>query len=545
MKKLLKVAMAAAMVCLSASLFAAAPQSILKGTTFNLFEDEVVDNFAWGIDDSKGIILGGVNALGNFSIGTGFYTGDLWFSILDEGYFRANTTTTESTNKDSVAKDGINTDYTDVESSKGNNRNNSNNIWNNLYFSFSNGDWGMQAYWLTNDWTGNGPFGKYSNSTQDHDTKTEVKTEGKIDKYNGSNTFGANFKDVGINTGSDLYFQLNYFQVKWNSSKNNSEETVKSYYDGKLVNTNTTKSVNSSNWFYPSFRGEMGMNMNGAGALSTKFILGEYLWCGFGFDKNESSTTNVADNTNTKTTTKSTNSYTYDNAFRWSNTLTPKFVFDIDAGERLSVKASASIGINLNNGNPSVKNAVSTNTSTTTTYYKNDKTTTKSYSKSTYSGAGNYTDYFNFSLSPETDLAFVYQVKPQKLNFNFGLSWNNGTLSWETTTIKNHDGKSTYYSEFTNAAGQTTKNDSKNDVKLDTTAKGDDIPESKETVFTSNLANSNTAFNLGISWFVTEKATLDISYNGSLYGPNLRIFGNGSTPGLLDSQLKLMLAVRF
>lgn len=551
MKKIVKAAFITALVCFASSAFAATPQSFLKETTFNLFEDEVVDNFAWGVEDADGIVLGGFNTFNDFNIGAGANIGPFWYSIFDQGYFNVADTITETKTSD-AGKKGDEA-FVDADSSKAHARGNL-NLGNNLYFSLGNGDWGVQAYWSIYDWTGgSNPIGKNTWSTEDHANKTFSNGETNVSKFNGRNIFGANFHEFAINLDNDvdMYFQLNNFNLNWyrNYSKTESKTVTKTDNgnNGYDVSTKTTTSLSSTNWIYPSVNGEMGFSLPSVGGLSTDFVLVENLWLGFAINKNESSTTTDTDTQFSKSTNTNKTVNTWDAGFRWSNTLTPKFNFDFDVGERLSVKAYAALGIGLNNqdanGNyVSSKNYTTESVSSSSSRNKTANTSTSNYQKSISCNSADNKDYFTFELVPDTAIALVYQVKPQKLNLNCGFEWNNGSLKWTTTTTTSVDGKSSYYYETVAADGtKTVLSDGKvQTIKADDPdSTGDGKTNKKETVFNASLAWTPT-FKLGVTWFINEKASLDIAYQNSFN--SLAIMGNGS---LLESALKLMLSVRF
>ncbi len=551
MKKTLTGAFAAVLVCFSSVLFAAEPQSFLNETTYSLFKDETVDNFAWGLDEAKGLVLGGYNSSTQyFNIGAGAWLGSNWYSLYDTGTFYAGISDYQKVTNDSVAEDGVNTDYTNVSTDKGKYRLNNNSINNELYFSFSNGNWGMQSYWKVSDTTGTGNPGKRTQSGENKAAGTSWTREDKDNIYNGTNTFGFNFN--GVNTADpesgDLYFQLNNFEVKWDNSTNNNEYTLKNKQNGSVYRTEKGKTENYRNVFYPKVSGEMGFAFSDLGSLSTRFVLEEEFDCSFTIGKNQTVTTTVNDNFNTKTTTKVTEKNGVANPFYWNNTLTPKFLFDFDVGERLNVKAKVAAGIGVYNL-PFGASRTNTKITETNTYNKLDKTTTKSYRKEvslpTSGGAlirTQTTDSVIAYVFPITSLALEYQVKPGKFNLSMGVEWDPGSFFWQFNTTKNKTLKESVYEESTNEAGtKTVIEDSVNYYRGDGPGTNDATEESKETVFYAYSANTPT-LKLGASWFITEKAALDIAYTGGFTA--LRVF-NGGNGGLLGSELKLMFSVKF
>lgn len=561
MKKMVKAALAAVLVCFSSSLFAAEPESFLKGTTFGLFEDEVVDNLAWGVEDTTGLVLGGFNSSNfNFNIGTGAWLGDFWWSLYDTGRFITdNTTKTESVTNDVVAKDGINTDYTDVDTSSTKNRAAAKNLKNDLFVSFSTGDWGIQSYWKINDTTPAGDYGKKTSTTEDHAAGTSATEEQKIGRYNGTNTFGVNFNGIGASEigDVDLYFQLNNFELAWTKNTNNTEfsKTYKqngaTYTGGSYpiwqgstpVDYNTLKDINknSTNTFKPSISGEMGLSLPDLGSMTTAFILGEKFTATLEAPKSDRTVNYVEENFNEKITTKITQKSNEKMRFSWENTFTPKFIFDFDVGERLSIKASAGTDITIS-GNTNNKAYTGTTIQEETTYNKITKLTSKDYYKSVnnWSGGNQLPKVFTTKLSPETALALVYQVKPEKFNLNLGVNWKAGTYTWTTTKNTKQPVKQTSYGEITDEAGnKTVYTDSVNWVNRgDGTGANDATAETKVTSFVATAAAA-PVLKLGVTWFITENATLDIAYTNGGF-TNLTLWN-----GLMNSNLKLMFSVKF
>ena len=565
MKKMVKAAIAAVLVCFSSSLFAAEPASFLKTTTNGLFEDETVDNLAWGLkdEDVKGMVLGSFDAGAKyqFSLGAGAFLGDLWWSVYDTGDFSASINKQQNVTNDAVAGDGVNTDYIDVTSNTYKTRSAANAINNELYVSFANDDWGLQSYWKVSDTTGTGNFGKQVQTDEAHDTAYATNTTTKINRYQAHNILGANFK--GISTSDigdlDLYFQLNQFEVDWFAnlySKKVDYEAkqngVAIFYDGTTdKNSNTKENINR---FGPKVSGEMGLTLPDLGGLSTKFILGESFWCQFGFRDYKTVTTNINENMGQKVTTVTTSTYKYKEAadrFQWKNILTPVFVFDFDAGERLRVKASAGATVTMNN-TPGKKYNTRTTVTETTTYNKENKTTTKNYTKNVYvegsltpATVTQVTDVITTTAEINTKLALVYQVKPEKFNLNLGVKWNPTTLTWVTTKKTNQTFVTSQYAESTNAAGGKTVTTNQTDYfRMDGTSADDATQESKSTAFTLAGAG-DTELSIGATWFMNNKVTMDIAYDAAFNTTTgISLFGI-LTPGLLTSTLKLMFTVKF
>lgn len=569
MKKMVKAALAAALVCFSSSLFAAEPVSFLKSTTYDLFEDETVDNLAWGVEDADGLVLGGFNSSNYaFNIGAGAWLGDFWLSIYDTGSFYSDKTKVQDVTNDAVAKDGVNIDYVNSAKTTGKTRNEDDEIDNELYLSFSTGDWGIQSYWLYNNETASGDYGKKTEYTENKALGRSITTETKTNNYNGTNTFGAYFN--GIGNDGDLYFNLKQFEVAWdkNSTKREISQTFKqngaTYTDTTTgFNTAKGKGIQSTNTITPRVVGEMGFVLPDLGSLSTKLVLVDDFQMGIHFSKEDQTATIVVEDVNSKATEKVTAKLNDKVYLPWENTLTPQFVFDFDAGERVSVKAKAGLGIKLSGETISRPNTTTTITESTT-YNKATKLTTKIYDKKvSYNDPDPIeTEFlekgFTTELTPKTDLAIVYQVKPGKFNLNLGTEWTFGTFTWDTTTRTKAAVKESHYTETTNSAGEkTVTTDSVTYTnKGDDTSTGDAVKESKTTKFTADPAS--VALNIGATWFINEKVTLDLAYANS-FG-NLNIFGvygyvpaqdstgeNGWTNsfGLLSSSIKLQFSIKF
>lgn len=562
MKKMVKAALAAVLVCFSSSLFAAEPESFLKDTTFGLFEDEVVDNFAWGLDDTTGLVLGGFRSSDyNFNIGAGAWLGPLWWSIYDTGSFAATITNNKSVKNDAYAEDGINTDYVDVTTDTWKNRNPANNLKNDLFVSFSTGDWGIQSYWKLDDTTPAGNYGKSTEYDEDKATGYARSKESNIGKYKAKNTFGANFSGIGASELGDVdfYVQLDNFEVEWGKTANN-ESYTESYKQNGVTytggqhypdqtnnptwyydyNTIDHKVKDTNNTFKPSVSAQMGFSLPDLGSMTSKFILGEKFTGTLDFNKNVTTNTYVEEDFNSKTTTKTSSSSNEKMKFSWENTLSPIFVFDFDVGERLSIKASAGADVTLK-GKTNNRPYTGTWIEEKTVYDKINKTTTKQYQKNVDQwNGGQLEKEFETSVKPNTALALVYQVKPEKFNLNMGLELNVGTFTWTTTTKTNEAVKTTQYGEYTDDAG--TKWVYQDDVTITNRGDGaghnDVTAETKETKFVSKAAVAPN-LKIGATWFITENASLDIAYTGTGFN-NISLWN-----GLMGSNLKLMFTVKF
>lgn len=554
MKKTVKTALFAALICFSSSMFAAEPVSFLKGTTFDLFEDEIVDNLAWGIEDADGLVLGAFDASNNnFKIGAGTLLGPLWWSIYDTGTFSVNKSSVQEITNDTVADDGVNTDYVDIKTDTYKKFNAANSVANKLFISFATDSWGIQSYWIVSDDTGSAgdKYGKESFNDEKHAAGTVDSKNTKIGRYDGTNTFGFNFNDIGgfDLTNSNLYFQLNNFEVQW--SKNSYKESYKDTdkLDGTVWRTDDYNHKDVVNKFTPKIGMEMGFDLPELGAMSTRFVLGEEFYGRFAITKKQTTQTVVDETYNEKKTTKTTTiedqKGTFTNRFTWNNKLTPIFLFDFDVGERLKVKAAAGADVTVYNS-PGNKNNTTTTITEETTYDKINKTTTSSYQKevtnSTY--RNQTTDSIFTDVEANTALAFVYQVKPEKFNINLGIKWNAVNLIWEFSKTTNQTVKTSNYKEETDAVGNKFVTIDSVDYNKPEDATADGGRMESQTVTFKSIAASAPSLQLGATWFITEKATLDLAYSGS-FGTGTFGILTGGNGGLLGSSLKLMLSVQF
>ena len=201
MKKTIRAALIAAVVCFSSSLFAAEPVSFLKETTFNLFEDSTVDNFAWGLEDANGLVLGGFNSADYyFNLGVGRYIGSYWYSIYETGYIANDKRTKESVKNDAVAKDGVNVDF--VDKTKDKEIEDHIDFSNLLYLSFATDTWGLQLGWKINR-ADPDPNGNLTPNTDNNEHKESYTTTEVVNKHDVStkpeymeNAFSVEFKGI-------------------------------------------------------------------------------------------------------------------------------------------------------------------------------------------------------------------------------------------------------------------------------------------------------------------------------------------------------------
>lgn len=541
-----------AIVFAASSLFAAEPQSFLKDTTYGLFEDENVDKFAYGVENAEGIVLGEFDSADyGFSIGAGSYIGPFWYSIYDSGSFGSTGTKNQTVTNDAVSKDAINTDYVDTDTTV--EKYKTNNIANDLYASMASDDWGVQAYWLFRDNSNTNDVNRKNSESKEYDTASEtlIEHKQKTAYFNGSNTFGANFS--GIATDGDLYFQLNNVELIWKNEKLNKTKKDVKKVSGSIYNLDANDNKNyegksSFNTITQVVSGEMGLPFINKGNLSSNFVLEDSLTLKFLINKGSEVTKSYEEDYNTQTVTTVKTVQNYKTPFMWRNVITPKFLFDIDVGEKLDVKAgvSAELGFGTSLLNTDfARNNITTTTTETVVKDKMENTTTKT--KRVQDSVATYVqtkDVMFTYIIPKTNLAFVYKVNPGKFHINMGLEWGPGQFSWTTTTTKNETLTLRDKTTETNEYGESiVTSDTVQVRRQDGIGSGDATEESKKTVYSNNGTWANE-LKLGATWFITENTTFDIAYSNVF--TDLRVIGiTGNDDSLLNGNLKMMISVKF
>ena len=219
--------------------------------------------------------------------------------------------------------------------------------------------------------------------------------------------------------------------------------------------------------------------------------------------------TDIADTLATTTTTVTEYSEKPGKYLGIYNTLTPKFVFDFDLGDALTLTAQISAGIYVGNE----KNGANTYKRTVTTTTLTKATGDKYVDKKVWTSADD-TDVNTLTtrVTPNYALGLVYQIKPGKVNLNFGVNVSRAPYQWVVTTKTNSNINDTYTNETTDALGN------KNGYKTVTVDQGG--TESKEVAYTTENAwggmyGTSTAFRIGATWFFTESVKLDAYYGNS------------------------------
>lgn len=515
----------AALLCGAAMLFA--QTSEVKTTTSSLIEDGAIDNLDFGTDIDDGLTFVQFNGnASNINFGWGKWLADsFWLSIYDS-YFNNNGKLSDKASVDKTygTKDGINVDFTDTD--KTISVGNSNwNFSNKLGLGLGFGNFGTQLVWWA-DWYERQEASKIDNgwsvtngtttdtSIENYDTPTGTKYTAKYDKiqnFDRNNTFTVNFDGAGAKDLGDaeFYVELKKVYFGWNNTTraNNYTETTTVYgKDTKKINA-SVKDVD--NTFTPGLAFELGFNLPAGDVVQPKLVIANDFSMGLkAFNKAKTYTT-VNDTLATTTTTVTEYSEKPGKYLGIYNTLTPKFVFDFDISEELTLTAQIAADIYVGN----VKDGADTwkYTQTTTTLTK--ATGDKAIAKYTRTGAVDIdVNTLTTRVTPNYALGLVYQIKPGKVNLNFGVNVSRAPYQWVVTTKTNSNINDVEINENTDALGN--KNGNKNVI----VAQGG--KESKEVAYTTENAwggmyGTSTAFRIGATWFFTENVKLDAYYGNS------------------------------
>lgn len=511
----------AALLCGAAMLFA--QTSEVKLATSGLIEDGAIDSLDFGTDIDGGLTFIQFNGSAeNVNFGWGKWLGDsFWLSVYDSWYNNDASLTNQAViAKTYGTRDGINIDYTD-ELKRQNVGKDQWNIRNNFALGLGFGSFGTQLYWNTN-WTeyqGATAISAWDASTgglvtgissESYDTPTGTKTTIKYDKIQNRyvvNGFGINFDGLGVKDIGDIdfYVELKALRFNWqNFTKAND------YKNTVTVNGKDTTNVKASvsdltNLFDPGLAFELGMTLADKDVVKTKLIFEDSFWVGFKGDAVSNTYKSVTEDVGTKTTTE--RKYTTDPGkyFSISNTLTPKFEFDFDLGDNLTLVAQVAADVYIDN----TKSPSRTYKRTTTTTTLNKSTGDETVIKTVTTGPlySNNTEEFTTSVTPKYSLGLVYQVKPGKMNLNFGVSVDRAPYQWKVTTVTNANINTVTTTENTDALGN--KGGSKT-VNVNTGSGA----ETKTLVYSAPNGTS-TAFRIGGTWFFTENVKLDAYYGNS------------------------------
>ena len=510
----------AALLCSAAMLFA--QTSVVKTTTSDLIEDGAIDSLAFGTEDNDGLAFVQFNGGSRVNFGWGKWLADsFWLSIYDSLYNNNNSLSNQkAVDKSYATKDGINIDYTDQTNtySVGGSRWNLDNIFA-LGLGF--GNFGTQIVWRA-DWDlgqqatqiGNGNNvtngTTTTTSTESYDTATGTKRVVKYDNiknYSRNNYFTVNFDGAGAKDLGDaeFYVELKSISFNWeNTTAANDFSDVTSVYGKETAKVNASV-ADIQNTFTPGLTFELGFNLpTDYDFVQPKLVFEDSFDMSFLANNQSKKYTNIADTLNSTTTTVDEYAINTGDYLYLGNTLTPKFVFDFDISDELTLTAQVSAGIYVGNTKNNVNTYKKVHTVTTL-----DKTTgDKSINKTTATGrvGGQNTNTLTTKVTPNYDLGLVYQIKPGKCNLNFGVTVSRAPYQWQIKTTTNPNINTVTTTENTDELGN--KSGSKNvDVQTGST-------ESKSVVYNA-LNGTSTAFRIGGTWFFTENVKLDAYYGNS------------------------------
>ncbi len=534
MKKLLKKMLSLVSVAFMVqAIFAQMPNSNTKIVTKDLITDEIVDNLDTGAEGQKSLFFGGydsTNKLIQAGYGQGF--GDaLWFSLYDGYYLYGNTSNTDSATSDSVARDGVNIDYTDNSNKatiKG-----YNNLKNNLAFSmYINKKIGGTFFWNTdtiwdNYYDNTDPTGALLGTTNTTSTLITTTTSSSTEStsngtktntiYNAlnnkfaKNTFGLNFNGVSTpNLFGDLnfYVALNAISVEIDNHYINVGYDKTSTLNGFKTPTGTASYTGTYNLnkITPALEFETGITGKKLwNVVTPSFILIENFQMTFRKYENSYNYNQLTTNTVTVQETRNTNYELNPGKYKdWKNTLTPRADFSFDLGERITLKTRAQAEVSFGN----VYTAADRTTTTITTTTENKITGDTSIIKQvTTTGSATNKDEFTTKVTPKFDVGLVYQVVPGKFNVNIGMGAKSGVLTWTKTTTTNSNIPRIDTTTTTNYAGEEVTYSTITVGNGDGPAAGDATAETKVTNFTSSTPSVNAA--IGFTLFLGEHAQLD------------------------------------
>ena len=555
MKKLLVTAAVA--LALTGAAFA--QKSNTKTATAGLIDDNIVDAIDTGNGEDKTLVFFGYNHSDKRAeAGWGHQFGGLWFSLYDGYSFRGDKTKTDEVWSDTVASDGVNTDYVDeYEKAKWNIDNTFKNTmrvalaWNNKV--------GASFYWKAdhNKYTlnpvndplahpGNLSYAYSSgetttaNSSENHADGTTTTTEwDTLKNRKNINTFGLDFNGMKIG-GPNFYAKLNAIDVNLDSTNRDAAWTTTSTLNGSTVGAGEQKSYDGEyNDIAITPRIDVEFGLGGFrlfDAVQTNFVLKEEFTPTF-YTYDDTYDYTTVDEANTiKTTTVMSQEITNDDRFDWKNTLTPRFNFTYDADERLTLKSRIDIPVTFGNEH---RGAQDYELNKTTTYY--DKTSGTSMSEVvTTTGAGTRADrrsgqlcdedIFTTTVAPTLSFGAVYKLVPGKFNLNIGAKLNTGALVWTTREQTYSDQVKTTVTKTTDERGNTSTS-----VSIEPYAEGNSTgnstgPDDPDDRYSQKYKNTVTKefesklpsgeVNLGGTWFLTDHVQLDMLFAAFTQGAN-------------------------
>lgn len=551
MKKLLVTAAVA--LALTGAAFA--QKSNTKTATVDLIDDNLVDVIDTGNGEDTTLVFFGYNHNDRLAeAGWGRQFGGLWLSLYDGYSFRGDKTKTDYVWSDTVASDGVNTDYVDKGETAEWRINNT--FKNTLRVSLAwNNTVGASFYWNANHnkytFGDSKPTGSLSGfsysyersdetttaeSTEDHAAGTTKTT--KWDTLKGRkniNTFGLDFNGISIG-GSNFYAKLNTIDVNLDSANRDAAWTTTSTLNGSIVGAGEQISYNGEyNDIAITPRIDVEFGLGGFrlfDAVQTNFVLKEEFMPTFHTYDDTYDYTEVTETNAVRTTTVTSQKVTNDDRFDWENTLTPRFNFSYDADERLTLKSRIDIPVTFGNKHSGAQDYELNNT--TTTYDKTSGTSTREV-KTTTGAYGGYQngwygqlydeDVFTTTVAPTLSFGMVYKLVPGKFNLNLGAKLQTGELTWTTTERTYSDQVSTTVTRTTDESGSTTTT-----VTTGQSASGDATGKrqpsnSNSVVKTFTSARPSGEVNLGGTWFLTDHVQLDMLFAAFTHNAASDTFG--------------------
>lgn len=541
MKKLLVTAAVA--LALTGAAFA--QKSNTKTATVDLIDDNLVDVIDTGNGEDTTLVFFGYNHNDKRAeAGWGHQFGGLWLSLYDGYSFSGSKTKTDNVWSDTVASDGVNTDYVDEGETATWRINNTfaNTMrvalaWNNTVgASFY---WEAEHYKYTlNSSTPQGSLSGVSNgtttttnSTEDHAAGTTETT--KWDTLKGRhniNTFGLDFNGISIGD-PNFYAKLNAIDVKLDSTNRDAAWTTTRTLNGSTVGAGRQISYDGEyNDIAITPRIDVEFGLGGFrlfDAVQTNFVLKEEFMPTFHTYDDTYDYTEVTETNAVRTTTVTSQEVTNDDRFDWENTLTPRFNFTYDADERLTLKSRIDIPVTFGNKHSGAQDYEYN--VTTTTYDKTSGTSTREVETTTgayggYQSGREYgrlydEDVFTTTVAPTLSFGMVYKLVPGKFNLNLGAKLQTGELTWTTTERTYSDQVETTVTRKTDESGSTTTTvTTGQSASGDATGRGRPSSNSVEKTFTSVRPSGEV--NLGGTWFLTDHVQLDMLFAAFTQGAN-------------------------
>ena len=524
MKKLLVTAAVA--LALTGAAFA--QKSNTKTATAGLIDDNLVDAIDTGNGEDKTLVFFGYNYKDQSAeAGWGHQFGGLWLSLYDGYSFKGSKKKTDDVWSDTVASDGVNTDYVNEGETATWDINNA--FKNTMRVALAwNNKVGASFYWTADhkkytfiDSTPKRNLSSVSSgettttdSSEDHAAGTTTTTEwDTLKNRHNINTFGLDFNGMKIG-GPNFYAKLNAIDVNLDSINRDAAWTATSTLNGSTVGAPNPQESYDGEYnnivITPHIDVEFGLGgFRLFDAVQTNFVLKEEFMPTFYIYDDTYDYTTMDETTNRRVTIVKSQEITNDDRFDWDNKLTPRFNFTYDADERLTLKSRIDIPVTFGNKHSGAQDYEYN--VTTTTYDKTSGTSTRTVKTTTaaYSGQPYDMDVFTTKVDPALSFGMVYKLVPGKFNLNLGAKLNTGELKWTTTERTYSDQVETTVTRTTDESGSTTTT-----VTTGQSASGDDMDRERtssnsvEKTFTS--ARSSGEVYLGGTWFLTDHVQLDM-----------------------------------